>query len=292
MVQSIIFTQPLPEIVRQRFSCRSYLNRPLSETIRQRLAACTTSTKTGPFGSQSRFELVAATEGDRQALRHLGTYGFIKDAPGFIIGATLDAPHNLEDFGYLMESIILFATDLGLGTCWLGGSFTKSSFAKKISAGRLELVPAVISVGYINENPRGIDGLVRRRARSDRRIPWDQLFFDNSFGVPLPPQAAGDYRLPLEMVRLSPSASNQQPWRIVKDQNRWHFYLQRTPGYRERILVRLFTVADLQRIDLGIAMCHFELMARELGLPGGWELDDPRLTKPAELAEYTVSWVS
>ena len=82
------------------------------------------------------------------------------------------------------------------------------------------------------------------------------------------------------------------PWRIVKDRNRWHFYLQRTPGYRERILVRLFTVADLQRIDLGIAMCHFELMARELVLPGGWEIDDPRLIKPAELAEYTVSWVS
>ena len=63
MVQSIIFTQPLAEIVRQRFSCRSYLGHPLSEAIRQRLAACAASAKTGPFGSQSRFELIAATEG-------------------------------------------------------------------------------------------------------------------------------------------------------------------------------------------------------------------------------------
>ena len=49
---------------------------------------------------------------------------------------------NLEDFGYTMERIILFATDLGLGTCWLGGSFTKSRFAEKISANGSERVPA------------------------------------------------------------------------------------------------------------------------------------------------------
>jgi len=38
---------------------------------------------------------------------------------------------NLEDFGYLMEEAILFATGLGLGTCWLGGSFTKSGLPKR-----------------------------------------------------------------------------------------------------------------------------------------------------------------
>ena len=35
----------------------------------------------------------------------------------------------------------------------------------------------------------------------------------------------------LEMVRRGPSASNKQPWRVVRAGERWHLYLQRTRGY-------------------------------------------------------------
>jgi hypothetical protein len=45
-------------------------------------------------------------------------------------------------------------------------------------------------------------------------------------------------------------------------------------------------------LDLGIAMCHFELTARELGLLGKWISTEPAITKPDELTEYTVSWVN
>jgi hypothetical protein len=92
------------------------------------------------------------------------------------------------------------------------------------------------------------------------------------------------------MVRIGPSASNRQPWRIIKNGGRWHLYFARTPGYRESTLVRLVTVADLQRMDMGIAMCHFELTARELGLEGEWVIDDPGIQRQDELTEYLVSW--
>jgi hypothetical protein len=173
----------------------------------------------------------------------------------------------------------------------LGGTFTKSSFAEKISPRPGELIPAVTAVGYIAEKPRWFETLIRQRAGADRRLPWESLFLDSGFGAPLEREAAGDYATPLEMVRLAPSASNKQPWRIVRDGERWHFYLRRTPGYRERTLVRLFTVADMQRIDMGIAMCHFELAARELGLEGGWASHEPGIQTPDELTEYTASWV-
>ena len=93
------------------------------------------------------------------------------------------------------------------------------------------------------------------------------------------------------MVRLGPSASNKQPWRILRIGRSWHFYLQRTPNYREGFLYRMFTQADLQRIDMGIAMCHFELTARELGLPGMWVNTNPGIDKLDDLTEYIVSWV-
>jgi nitroreductase len=290
-IKSQISTTPFEEIVRQRFSCRTYIDKPIDEGSQQQLIDYLKTAGTGPFGSGARFGLAAATEQDRKALRGLGTYGFIRGATGFIIGAIHRDENKLEDFGYLLEKIIIFATEMGLGTCWLGGSFTKSSFARKISAQANELVPAVVSVGYIATKPRRIESLFRSDGSPDRRLGWKQLFFDEEFEVPLDLEAAGKFAGPLEMVRLAPSASNRQPWRIIKQGTKWHIYLRRTPGYRKKTLVKLFTVADLQRIDMGIAMCHFELMARDLDLDGSWEVNQPDIEVPDEHTEYTISWV-
>ena len=150
------FSRSITEIIAARVSCRSYDKRPIAGEIRQRLSDIASAAGHGPFGTSSRFALIAATEADRAALKGLGTYGFIKGATGFIVGATNDPAHGTEDYGYLMELIILHATDLGLGTCWLGGSFTKSSFAAKIAARTDEIVPAVTAVGYAAEQPRAL----------------------------------------------------------------------------------------------------------------------------------------
>ena len=93
------------------------------------------------------------------------------------------------------------------------------------------------------------------------------------------------------MVRLGPSASNKQPWRIVRDGGSWHFAIQRSLFYRTRTL-RLAGIADMPRLDVGIAMCHFELTARELGLRGSWRVADPGLEPHGARTEYSATWVS
>lgn len=286
----MFYRRPVTDIIQRRYSCRMYHDRPIADQERRQFVDFIASTRAGPFGAPVRFELAAATEQDRQALKGLGTYGFIKGAAGFIVGAMGPAEKNLEDYGNLMERIILFATDIGLGTCWLGGSFTKSGFARKISATAKESVPAVTSVGYAVEDNRSKDW-VRRGAGADRRLAWEKLFFQNEFNKPLSRDEAGAYAAPLEMVRLGPSASNRQPWRIIKDGDAWHVYMQRTPGYRQNLLSRVMGIADLQRVDVGIAMCHFELAAQELGLKGEWVVNQPAIAAPDELTEYTVSWI-
>jgi hypothetical protein len=284
------FSKPITEIIQERYSCRSYEERPIAGEARHRLSEIAASVDAGPFGTSPRFELVAATSEDRAALRGLGTYGFIKGAMGFIVGATRQPERGTEDYGYLMELIILHATDLGLGTCWLGGSFTKSSFAAKIGAGDDEVVPAVAAVGYIADRPRALDSVMRRAVGSDRRLPWQDLFFEGSFSTPLSREDTGEYAVPLEMLRLGPSASNKQPWRVVKTDNTWHLFLARTKGYAQGILGRNWSRGDMQRLDMGIAMCHFEQTARELGLEGRWVVDQPEIGTPDELTEYTASW--
>jgi len=283
--------RPITELIQQRFSCRRHPERPIEAETQKELKDFLSIMQIGPLGSNCRLDLFAASAQDRQSLKGIGTYGVIRNAQGFIVGAMGPGDKNLEDFGYLMEFAILFATDLGLGTCWLGGSFTKSSFAKKIGATAPESVPAVTSVGYIADGSKSEDW-IRRRAGGASRLPAEKMFFDEKFGQPLQPEQTGDYRTVLEMVRLGPSASNKQPWRIVRQGRNWHFFLQRTPGYGpDSWLGRLIGVSDVQRLDMGIAMCHFELSAMERGLRGKWVVEDPNLDKPDKHTEYTVSWV-
>ncbi len=282
--------KPITELIRQRYSCRNYQHKPIDGEQQRLLSDFLGLESAGPLGTRARFALVAATERDRQSLKGLGTYGLIRGAVGFIVGAAERAPRDLEDYGYLMEHAVLFATDLGLGTCWLGGTFYKSSFARKIALAAGEVMPAVAAIGYMAEVGR-FGRLIRKSAGSDLRLPGESLFFDERFEEPLTPGRAGVCAEPLEMVRLAPSASNKQPWRIVRLGDAWHFFLQRTKGYgKESLVFRLLHLADLQRVDMGIAMCHFELTARELGLTGRWVIDEPDIKRPDKGMEYTVSW--
>jgi nitroreductase len=287
----MLYSKPVTEVMRQRFSCRKYLEEPIPEDKQQQLSDFLASVKTGPLGTPVRFKIAAATEQDRSSLKGLGTYGMIKGAMGFIIGAVGPSAKNLEDYGYLMERGILCATDIGLGTCWLGGTFTRSRFAKKISAEDGELIPAVTSIGYIAERGK-FEGKMRQIVGADNRKFWESLFFREKFGVPLSRDEAGAYAAPLDMVRIGPSASNKQHWRIIQDGNSWHFYLQRTKGYGNSFTFKLLRLEDLQRVDMGIAMSHFGLTAGELGLKGTWVIREPNIEKPDRMTEYAVSWES
>ncbi|MBN1661174.1 MAG: nitroreductase family protein [Anaerolineae bacterium] len=284
------YGKQITTVIKERFSCRTYLPRPIEEETRQALEQFIAGARAMPFGTPARFLFVSSTDESSRELRGLGTYGFIQGAQGYIIGAVAEGEKDMEAYGWLLEDMVLYATALGLGTCWLGGTFTRSSFAARIGLRAGETMPAVISVGYIAKE-RGLrDRLIAGGAGAHTRLPWGNLFFEDEFGTPLSQEGAGVYAGPLEMVRLGPSASNKQPWRVVRQGPAWHFYVQRTPGYGGGI-AGLFTSGDLQRVDMGIAMAHFELTAREEGLDGQWLVADPGLAGPDRHTGYIASWM-
>jgi nitroreductase len=279
------FSRPVEAVIRSRVSWRSYTDRPVAGRARALLGEGLAAAR-GPRGAALRFRLVELGEGEAWDLRRAGTYGFIRGARTFVVGAVRRGPGDMEDYGFALERIILAATDLGLATCWLGGTFDRSGFGAAVGAAPDEVVPAVTPVGYATVQRSVADTVIRWGAGSTRRKPWEELFFDGDFAAALAPERAGQWATPLEMVRLAPSASNRQPWRIVRAAggSALRFYVRRTAAY-DRL-----TAVDLQRIDMGIAMCHFELAAREQGIGGGWtfEEDAPAATSPR--TEYVATW--
>lgn len=279
------YREQVTDLIRRRRSWRSYSNEAVSADQIGQINSFIESLDPPPFGTALRFSLVDAHVPDKK--RMPGTYGVIKGARNILAGAMKRSPMDYEDFGYSFESIILFCTQLGLGTCWMGGTFNRSLFGLKIGVGPDEIIPAVSPVGKPLAARSVLDSFFALSAGSKDRKAFIERFFGNNLLSPMDEKQAGKYREALEMVRLAPSAMNKQPWRVVLKDGCFHFFLARTAGYST-----IFSEVDLQRMDIGIAMFHFEAATRQLNLTGSWQkMDDSHGIFCPRGVEYRVSWV-
>jgi nitroreductase len=279
-MDGFMFGVPAAEVMQKRVSVRTYTDQPVPAEARERIRAFMEDL-TGPFAVKPRFALLDREEEDAR----LGTYGVIRGARLYAAAAVKsDAERSMEQLGYAFEKLICFATALGLGTCWLAGSLNRSAFAQAMRLKSDEVLPVVSPVGYPKKSRSVVEVVMKPSGRENRvRRDWAELFFDGGFARPLDKAGAGTLAPALEMVRIAPSASNRQPWRLVKTESAVHFYMHRARGYKN---VMGF---DMQKIDMGIAIFHFECCAREAGLDGRWETADPGLAVP-EGTEYIVTW--
>lgn len=274
------------DIIKARVSVRKYGNIPLGPEIRSALAGLTAETLPGPFGNRVRFHIVDASEGRENNFKVPGTYGMISGASVYIAGSVIPGPMAMEDFGYRMEDLILNATRLGLGTCWLGGTFRRGEFAERLSLESGEIIPAVTPVGFAAARPGIRETIVRGLVRAGSRRPFHSLFYSAELEA-LTETTAGAEVTILEAVRLAPSASNKQPWRIIctGKGKEFHLFLDEDPLYN-----RAIPGIKIQYIDMGIAMRHLDGAAADAGLRGSWQ----RLPLPPVQTgwKYIASWTA
>jgi nitroreductase len=261
------------ETIRQRRSVRTYTGEALSSEHVALIANYIAGLE-APFGAKARIQLVHADIGGAKPIK-LGTYGMIGGAKDFLVLICEEAPLAEEGAAYLFEQVVLYCTGLGLGTCWLGGAFSRKDFGRQAGLGAGEKIKIVSPVGYVSDKKRFFETYIVGAEKNHRsRKPFGTNFFCGNFATPLTEAAAGIYALPLEMVRLAPSANNKQSWRVTLDGDTLHFY--QTPSF------------GFSAIDIGIALCHFGESCREAGIVGHFEvLDAPR----EKGATYTISWV-
>ena len=201
----------------------------------------------------------------------------------YIAGKLQRAPYAEEAFGYTFEQIVLYAESLGIGTTWIAGTMDREAFERAMELAEGEVMPCVSPLGYPARKMSLREVMMRRGIKADTRFPWETLFFDGTFAAPLTEEHAGRLRDVLEAVRLSPSAVNKQPWRCLVQGDKVHFYEKRSKGYVTA------DGWDLQKIDLGIALCHFEVAAKACGLEPVFTAADPD-APAAEGLQYIASW--
>ena len=280
------FRVPASELVRRRYSCRSFDGLGLERGILAELEAFPAGLEL-PFGSRLRFGAIDREKVRSESLFSVGSYGIIKGVRFYLAAlAAKSDPRRWEDIGFALEAAVLFATSLGLGSCWIGGVFDRRHFGRALGILPGEQLPAVVAVGRPSARPSLRERLVRWGARGKMRKAAGDLFFSEDWESPLPLDREAAWAQVLECVRLGPSASNKQPWRLIRRREDFHFFLDRGKAYSS-----LMPFADLQRIDMGIAMCHFQAAVSELGLDGEWRVNEPALQDTPVNYEYVVTFV-
>ena len=265
----------IQELVRDRRSVRTFDGREVSAEDLEKLSSFMSKTD-NPYEIPVEFKLLNAKEQKLPCPVVSGT--------NLYVGVKAKrVPHIEEAVGYSMEKLVLYAQSLGIGTVWIGGTMDRAAFERAIGLGEDEIMPCVSPLGYPAKKMSVKESLMRKGVKANSRLPFEELFFDGTFDVPLTEAKAGRLAGMLEMVRWAPSAVNKQPWRIVADQNAAHFYLKRNKGFISD------AVGDMQKIDLGIALCHFALAAEENGMNLNFQISDPGIAAEADM-EYIASY--
>lgn len=163
------------------------------------------------------------------------SYGMFSGVKSYfaLIGNESD-PDLRRKAGYFGEELTLEATKLGLGTCWVAGSYDKNSCG--IDLGANESLVCVISVGECPEKTvkeKAIEKTIKIKRKSFAEIT-------NISG-----EAPEWFIKGVEYARYAPSARNKQPIIFEFDGENAKAFSTANFGYNQ--------------IDLGIAEFHFEL---------------------------------
>jgi len=264
----------LLNIIRGRKSVRSFDGTPVTPEDRAKLEKYI-QTIDNPFGVPVRFVLLDAKE-------HGLSSPVLSGESLYVAGIVANVPGAEAAYGYAFEKLVLYAWSLGIGTTWIGGTMKREVFEKAAGLKEGELMPCVSPLGYPAKKRSIKETMMRKAVGADNRLPAEKIFFDGAWDKPLPADKQAPIADLIEMVRWAPSAVNKQPWRVITADGAYHFYEKKDKGYIGE------KTGDLQKIDVGIALCHFVLGMEEQGFMPAVTVADPGFAIP-EGAEYIAT---
>jgi nitroreductase len=258
-----------------RQSNRSFTNASLAER-REVIDQILRDSKMGPLGHPINLLRLSPEDLKKEGIGSLASFGIIKGTADYLFAIVPTTRAGQVNYGYAMEKAALALWKEGIGSCWLGGTFKRQKLESLYMMKATRSIPAILAIGMPEEEPSLVERVVKLTTRPINRKPLSDLVFDRDFHQSLVIKPDSKWEAIFTCVQRAPSARNAQPWRIVREYNTYHFYLRT----REE--------TTLNRIDMGVAICHFDLARMELGVEGSW-----RVIRPVEDPDhkYFISFV-
>lgn len=232
----------IDKIIMERRSVRSFdKNKPLTDNDTATLRKAMEDAKDS-FGGKVSIEL---KEFALEGVFKPSTYGTINGASWYFLMGTDGSEEAQLSLGFRMEQVVLKATSMGLGTCWIAATFKGTSFAEAAKFPEDTPLQVVMPVGYPAEKKSLMEKITRVSLGSAKRKPMADLFIVSE---------DSKFYEPLEMMRIAPSSTNSQPWRAQVEGDTVYFYYENK--------------SKASALDLGIGISHFYLAAKEKGIEG------------------------
>lgn len=211
----------LLEAIKERHSVRAYKDQPLADEVKKLLEE-----KIEECNKESGLHIQLVTDEPKAFDCLMARYGRISGVTNYIalIGrkdSSLD-----EKCGYYGEKLVLYAQQIGLNTCWVGGTYTKIPEAFTVSED--EKLSLVIAIGY------GENQGVSRRSKPVEKV------------CNIKADSPEWFKKGMEAVLLAPTAVNQQKFYFSAEGNK----------VSAKAGLGFYT-----KVDLGIAKYHFEIGA-------------------------------
>lgn len=209
----------LLEAMEKRHSVRSYEDRKIEgevkKNLQQLIEACNT---------ESGLHIQLVTDEPKAFDGFMAHYGNFSGVRNYIAMVGKKEPGLEEKCGYYGEKLVLYAQQLGLNTCWVALTYSKTKGAFEIGAG--EKLCLVISIGY---------GKTQGKAHKSKTVE----------AVSNKTETAPEwFTKGIQAALLAPTAMNQQKFTFSLEGNQ----VSAKAG-----------MGFYSKIDLGIAKYHFEI---------------------------------
>ena len=239
------------EAIGTRISCRAFSDRRLSEETFDELRA-----RIDNLNEESGLDFQLYGPEEDGFVISMNKAMFANDPPAYAALVGPDDPLSKEMLGFYGEDFVLYATQLGLGTCWVASTYDKETTRVELSDG--ESLHDVVPIGYAPDRMPLKQRMIRTTIRKKSKRPA------KLFEGPMPLDEAPEWiQAAIDGVCAAPSAINSQPivftWEGGESPVRANIRDERT---------------RLQFTDLGIAKCHFGIVAKACGMEGSWEWGD------------------
>lgn len=229
------------EAIKARHSVRSYDDRQIEDDKLDVLVeSIAYANHHGDLNLQLRVDEPAAFDGI------MARYGQFRGVRNYIACIGRKSPDLDGRIGYFGEKVVLDAQSIGLNTCWVGLTYSKSKMGAKVLSG--ESCACVIALGYGTDQGKGhrvkdLETLCRVNGRKVERIGNLPDWFKSG----------------LQAAQLAPTALNQQ---------KFCFDLHSTD--EGHIVKPMTSRGPYAQMDLGIACRHFSIGADVFSSDWSW----------------------
>lgn len=209
------------KIIRGLKTVRDFKDKSVGEEVLKAMVDYASSL-TLPTASKVNVKTVyRGTDVEESLKGKVGYFGNLIAAPHYILAYGEDSSDFRVNAGYFMEALRFKAEEAELGTCWLEANNDK---ALKIALGveEDEFIAGILAVGIPYEGyfRQDIEKKSDRNSASEivyssswgNEVMWDDLY---QLGV-------GEA---FSLVRLAPSAGNQQPWKFVMEGSEIYLFM-------------------------------------------------------------------